>query len=645
MKSQFAIVLLVIAMFCACAVIFPFCASAQCGDCDDKNPCTRDYCNGTQCLHEPTTCSDVRQSKEPSFGGDGIANTPESTDNSNPPVETSYGTSGNNPEPENCDDGDPCTADYYGANGCVHEPIDCGNDRTSPPAAISPSITNPPEIVNPPEITNPAATNSSEITSPAAASPPATAHPQSVISPETAILQAINSTQANIGGIEVSGFPMNSSESGKSWTHLNSNVPEITMILENDAASNISSIDGLAEAIEFEESMQTEENSSILQDSEIFMNDTNESIIGNVSAALLHFCDDGNPCTTDKWNGNRCVYTPANCDDSDPCTVDSCENGVCTHKQKDCDDQNESTIDYCLNGACVHSLKECDDGNACTIDTWNGHECVRTPGDCDDGNPCTADSCENGACTHKQKNCNDGNPCTTDSCVNGKCTHKQKSCEDGNACTIDACDGRGNCVHLWRNCDDGNPCTIDECDPYWGCTHTPVVCGGGRRCVNGVCQAVSSPGASPSSYTIPPGSSINLPWGTAVTAIGSAKVESAVAYAAGQPLRFSRPFGYDQAASTAQGINQVAESAEMVGLSWQSSPFSVTLIEPDGSILSPDSDRQNIKHVTGTNYDYYFLRNPAKGIWNIEIRPINPDSRGEGFSLITGLVSGAAFNR
>ena len=75
----------------------------------------------------------------------------------------------------------------------------------------------------------------------------------------------------------------------------------------------------------------------------------------------------------------------------------------------------------------------------------------------------------------------------------------------------------------------------------------------------------------------------------------------------------------------------------MVGLAWQSNPFSVTLIKPDGSKLFPDSDRQNIKHVTGTNYDYYFLRNPAKGIWNIEIRPINPGSRGESFSLITDL--------
>ncbi len=38
MKVRFDIVLLEIAMFCAYALIFPFCASAQCEDCDDKNP-------------------------------------------------------------------------------------------------------------------------------------------------------------------------------------------------------------------------------------------------------------------------------------------------------------------------------------------------------------------------------------------------------------------------------------------------------------------------------------------------------------------------------------------------------------------------------------------------------------------------------
>jgi len=81
----------------------------------------------------------------------------------------------------------------------------------------------------------------------------------------------------------------------------------------------------------------------------------------------------------------------------------------------------------------------------------------------------------------------------------------------------------------------------------------------------------------------------------------------------------------------------------MVGLSWQNSPLTMTLIRPDGRILSPESDSQNIKHFTGTNYDYYFLRDPAKGIWNIEIRPINAGARGESFSLITGLVSGDAF--
>ncbi|OPY51063.1 MAG: Dictyostelium (slime mold) repeat protein [Methanosaeta sp. PtaU1.Bin060] len=502
--------------------------------------------------------------------------------------------------------------------------------------------------------------------------------------------QALNNAQTNSSGTNLTGSPISKSELSKSEPSSNNNASKITEILEDNAASNTSRINsppkdtefGIINSTEsgnqsienlpmmnantsFTESMQSKDNSSILQSPESSMNETNESIIGNVSSALLHLCDDGNACTIDTWNGKACVHTPSSCDDNDPCTIDSCENGVCTHKQKDCDDQNESTIDYCLNGECIHSLKRCDDGIACTIDTWNGNECVHTPGNCDDGDPCTVDSCENGKCTHIQKNCDDGDPCTADSCANGKCTHiqkncndgdpctadscvdgecihKMKNCDDGNACTVDTCDGRGKCAHFWRNCDDGNPCTIDACDSYWGCTHTPVVCGAGKRCVNGVCQAISTPSASPSSYTIPAGSTINLPWGTAVTAIGSAKVENGIAYTAGQTIKFSRAIGYYQAASAVQGINQAAESAEMVGLSWQSNPFSVTLKKPDGSILSPDSDSQNIKHIIGTNYDYYFLRNPSRGMWNIEISPINPGTGGEGFSLITGLVGGTA---
>ena len=116
---------------------------------------------------------------------------------------------------------------------------------------------------------------------------------------------------------------------------------------------------------------------------------------------------------------------------------------------------------------------------------------------------------------HTPKNCDDGNACTIDSCDQVKgCVHIQKNCDDRNACTIDICDGKGHCIHILKNCDDGNPCTVDACDTYWGCIHTPVVCGTGKTCINGACLPVFSPSAiAPSSYSIPAGSAIALPWG------------------------------------------------------------------------------------------------------------------------------------
>jgi hypothetical protein len=48
------------------------------------------------------------------------------------------------------------------------------------------------------------------------------------------------------------------------------------------------------------------------------------------------------------------------------------------------------------------------------------------------------------------------------------------------------------------------------------------------------------------------------------------------------------------------------------------------------------------RDLVGPNYDYYFLRNAAIGNWSIEIRPLNPGNDGVGFSLIIGLVKGAA---
>ena len=408
-----------------------------------------------------------------------------------------------------------------------------------------------------------------------------------------------------------------------------------------------------------------------------------QSVIEEATVQLI--CDDGDPCTTNSYNGTGCVYALINCDDGNESTLDSCRDGACINEPIDsgsilsennstalsssealmaghpqsCDDHDPCTVDT-LNGTmCEHKPKICDDGKANTFDYCFEGVCYNTTTSCDDGNNCTIDSYNGTACVHSPKNCDDHNACTIDTCDNGKCVHTPKNCNDGNPCTYDKCDRKIGCYNPWK-CDDGNPCTIDYCDSVWGCIHSPVVCGQGKTCINGVCQypyypyaapyypyvAPSSPLPSAQSYTIPAGTAITLPWGQSATALNALKVENGIAYSSAapgaSPLRFVRLLGLEnQAISGYQSGLSISERAEMIGLSWKDARFNLTLIQPNGSILPVQGDNQNVVHLVGSNYDYYFLRSAAIGNWSIEIRPINPGTNGVGFSLITGLVKGA----
>jgi hypothetical protein len=90
-----------------------------------------------------------------------------------------------------------------------------------------------------------------------------------------------------------------------------------------------------------------------------------------------------------------------------------------------------------------------------------------------------------------------------------------------------------------------------------------------------------------------------------------------------------------------KGITQATgEEAEMIGLSWKDSSFKMTLVQPNGTALPASGDGVNVIHVSGTTYDYYFLKQPAKGSWYVDIAPINPASTGAAYSLISGQVKG-----
>jgi hypothetical protein len=389
-------------------------------------------------------------------------------------------------------------------------------------------------------------------------------------------------------------------------------------------------------------------------------------------------CDDDNPCTRDSYEAGGCVHDPVNCDDGNVGTTDFCGPTGCVNtpllgESSNVseflspvlpDDQPEKQSETSNENTTINESQEVagqpmsDGGNdSDSIISENNSTALSSsealiaghPQSCDDHDPCTEDTLNGRRCEHKPKNCDDGNPNTFDYCFEGVCHSTTTSCDDSNPCTIDSYNGTA-CVHTPKNCNDGNPCTVDYCDPIKGCLHSPVVCGLGETCINGVCKypypyyhydAPDYPYVAPSSalpptqsYTIPAGTAITLPWAKSITALDTLKVENGIAYSSASPLMFVRLLGLE-------GLS-IPEHADMIGLSWKDASFTLTLIRPDGSTLPVQGDNQNVMHLVGSNYDYYFLRSAAKGNWGIEVKPINPGASGIGYSLITGLVKWAA---
>ena len=221
-------------------------------------------------------------------------------------------------------------------------------------------------------------------------------------------------------------------------------------------------------------------------------------------------CNDKNPCTVDKCNGEKgCVSTnddTLKCDDGNPCTSgDACKGGKCGGKGVECDDKNPCTTDSCdgQTKKCVYknNTESCDDGSACTEqDACKDGKCAAgKPIPCDDKNPCTTDKCDEktGGCafTPNTASCDDGNACTAgDKCAKGKCgSGKPKTCDDSNACTDDACDAKtGTCKSTAKpdkeQCDDGSLCTLDDACAKGNCTGKALKCDDGNECTTDTCD-------------------------------------------------------------------------------------------------------------------------------------------------------------
>ncbi len=556
-------------------------ASAQCGDCDDKNPCTMDLCDAMICQHTPQSCDGANSSTLALSGKDANISTAEREgprqNRQEPSVLKEAVDIPASCDPVNCDDGNVNTTDLCGSSGCVNTPL----------SGKSYSV----EFLRPilPEIQNVAAKENTTIN-----------ESQSVM--EEAIAPPIAQPTCDDGN--------------PCTTDANNGTGCVYSLMSCDDG-NDSTLDSCRDGACINEPINS---GSIISENSSHSPSSNNSTALSSDEALM-------------------ARHPQSCDDHDLCTVDTLNGTRCEHKPKNCDDGDDSTNDYCFEGVCQHTTSNCDDSKNCTIDSFNGTACVHTP-----------------------KNCDDHNACTIDTCVDGKCVHTSMSCDDGKPCTYDKCDPKRGCFYPSK-CNDDNPCTVDHCDSAGRCQHSPVVCKRGKTCIDGVCLypyytypalyypyypyyepyvAPSSTLPSAKSYTIPVGTAITLPWARSVTALNTLEVENGIVYPGASPLKFVRSLGLeDQAVSGYQTGPSISERSEMIGLSWKDYGFTLTLIQPNGSILPVQGDNRNVMHLVGPNYDYYFLRSAAIGNWGLEVKPINPGANAVGFSLITGLVKGA----
>ena len=615
-----------IILFSLSLLMLAACASAQCGNCDDDNPCTRDWCNVTQCQHEPQACDQSRSTErglqDGGPGRDAIAFAPAydggDIDPFMPPLNASS-VRGSVFAPElieSCDDGNPCTRDYRADNTCLHEAISCDDGDSSTIDSCGPSGC----------INTPAPTLEED-------------HPLEPMR-QSILLELINETKPR------------------------EEMPDAGCgDCDDSDACTTDSCDPIAGCIHVAASCD---------DSDACTTDTCDPVAGCIHAAAV--CDDSDACTTDSCDPViGCSHEPMACDDGNESTMDSCQGGECIYQTiKDDNRIGENLSQVQLDETMINSSQ--NNSTSAAISAGIHHHKCHNP------DPCMKLIDEKN-CTYQPINCNDGNNSTNDYCYGGNCYHTTLNCGVSDNCYIRTFDGQS-CIEIFR-CRDGDPCTTDSCDGG-SCTNKKVVCGYGKVCIDGACRypyhhhyyqydpfylyypyypyyypyypsgipylpptptptAAAAAASRPQSYTIPAGTSITLPWGGSMKAGEVLQVYNGLAYPAAAPISFTRDLG---STAKAASIGQMALTAmnqwELIGLSWkdENAGFKMTLIQPNKTALPAQGDGQNVVHITGPIYDHYFLRSPAPGTWMVQIIPTGAAASGTEYSLISGLVLG-----
>jgi hypothetical protein len=326
-------------------------ASAQCGDCDDNNPCTMDLCESMTCQHIPQECGNDKPPANGSAPQSPVVpdQNPQAPPSNKEPI-----------QPESCDDNNPCTSDSYGASGCVHDPVNCDDGNASILDSCGPS-----GCVNTPL---PAGSTMVEL-APSSGS----------MKPEIKDEVIDENTTANESQSTAEG-------------------PETLPICDDENPCTKDAYDGKDCVFA---PLNCDDGNDSTEDSCIDGTCINKPIDGADTTIAF---SENNGTNLLASQSLMAAHRPPNCDDGDPCTVDSYNGKECEHKPKVCDDGDPNTNDYCYNGVCYNTTKNCDDGNPCTVDSFNGVSCVNTSMNCDDHNACTIDTCKDGKCVHTPKN-------------------------------------------------------------------------------------------------------------------------------------------------------------------------------------------------------------------------------------------------
>lgn len=77
-------------------------------------------------------------------------------------------------------------------------------------------------------------------------------------------------------------------------------------------------------------------------------------------------------------------------------------------------------------------------------------------------------------------------------------------------------------------------------------------------------------------------------------------------------------------------IDSSVKSASF-GVTWPGSDINLTLIAPDGSLITPElaQDDPNITYTRGETYTIYTIKNPIPGKWTMNITAVDVSENGE----------------